>query len=97
MLLRHFDQLEFEPTLKRGSGNEVSSLIKVRNKGAADEEIVIDGIVCAKALSLLHVELTNLSNAIEEGTEYTSPEAHDPICLLFDNEFDIGFARGFCE
>ena len=87
------DKLEFEPTLKRSPNGDVTSLIKVRNKAAADEEIVIDGLVFMKAISLLEVECRNISEAIEDGTEYASPAAHDPISLLFDNEFDIGFAR----
>ena len=39
----------------------------------------------------------NLSEAIENGTEYSSPELHDPIRILYDNEFDIGFSRIFAE
>ena len=91
------DKLEFEPTLKRSPNGDVTSLIKVRNKAAADEEIVIHGLVFMKAISLLEVECRNISEAIEDGTEYASPAAHDPISLLFDNEFDIGFARSFSE
>ena len=41
-------------------------------------------------LSLLKDEIMKLRSAIDAGREYEVPERHDPIYLMFDNDFHLG-------
>jgi hypothetical protein len=41
-------------------------------------------------LSLLKDEMMKLRGAIEGGREYELPTRHDPLFLMFDNDFHLG-------
>jgi hypothetical protein len=41
-------------------------------------------------LSLLKDELMKLRSAIDSGRDYECPERHDPLYLMFDNDFHLG-------
>jgi hypothetical protein len=54
--------------------------------------ILIDPANFLTKLSLLKDEVMKLRSAIESGREYSIPERHDPLYLMFDNDFLLGTA-----
>ena len=62
--------------------------VKVHNS-SSDEMIFLDVFEFVKAHALLKDEVAFLKNAITNNRDYTSPAAHDPITLLFDNSFHV--------
>jgi hypothetical protein len=64
--------------------------VKVHNS-SSDETILLDVFEFVKAHALLKDEVAFLKNAIANNREYTSPAAHDPITLLFDNSFHVTY------
>jgi len=85
------DMLSFETALQ-GSGDSQSGIPKVKVKvhnSKTQETILLDVFEFVKAHALLKDEVAFLKNAIANGREYTSPEGHDPITLLFDNSFQV--------
>ena len=52
--------------------------------------ILIDPQEFLPKLSLLKDEMMKLRSAIDAGREYEIPERHDPLYLMFDNDFHLG-------
>lgn len=93
------DMLSFDTALQ-GSGSGQGGIPKVKVKihnSLSNETIFLDVFEFVKAHAILKDELAFLRNAISNEREYTSPEAHDPISLLFDNSFNVGAATIFPE
>lgn len=101
------DVLSFETALQSGSagsgedakggnGGIPKVKVKVHNR-ATDETIFLDVFEFVKAHALLKDEVAFLRNAIANNREYSAPEGHDPITLLFDNSFHVGSATTFPE
>ncbi|OQR84175.1 hypothetical protein THRCLA_10854 [Thraustotheca clavata] len=93
------DVLSFETALK-GTGGDGQGIPQVKVKvhnSKTDETILLDVFEFVKAYSLLKDEVAFLKNAIANNREYTSPQGHDPITLLFDNSFHVGSATSFPE
>lgn len=52
--------------------------------------ILIDPSEFLPKLSLLKDEMMKLRAAIDSNREYELPERHDPLFLMFDNDFHLG-------
>jgi hypothetical protein len=52
--------------------------------------ILIDPTEFLPKLSLLKDEMMKLRSAIDGSREYELPERHDPLYLMFDNDFLLG-------
>jgi hypothetical protein len=52
--------------------------------------ILIDPQEFLPKLSLLKDEMMKLRAAVQAGRDYELPERHDPIYLMFDNDFHLG-------
>ena len=52
--------------------------------------ILIDPTEFLPKLSLLKDEMMKLRGAIDANREYELPERHDPLYLMFDNDFLLG-------
>ncbi|RHZ21321.1 hypothetical protein DYB37_003343 [Aphanomyces astaci] len=89
------DMLSFETALK-GAGGDGEVKVKVHNS-ITDETILLDVFEFVKAYALLKDEVAFLKNAIANNREYSSPQGHDPITLLFDNSFHVGSVTSFPE
>ena len=59
--------------------------------------ILIDPTEFLPKLSLLKDEMMKLRGAIDGGREYELPERHDPLYLMFDNDFLLGTATHWPE
>lgn len=59
--------------------------------------IVIDPQEFLPKLALLKDELMKLRSAIDAGRTYEIPERHDPLYLMFDNDFHLGTATHWPE
>lgn len=93
------DMLSFDTALQ-GSGAGQAGIPKVKVKvhnSMSNETIFLDVFEFVKAHALLKDELVFLKNAVANNREYTAPEGHEPINLLFDNSFHIGSAIAFPE
>ncbi|ETV79672.1 hypothetical protein, variant [Aphanomyces astaci] len=93
------DMLSFETALK-GAGGDGEGIPQVKVKvhnSITDETILLDVFEFVKAYALLKDEVAFLKNAIANNREYSSPQGHDPITLLFDNSFHVGSVTSFPE
>lgn len=52
--------------------------------------ILIDPQEFLPKLALLKDEMMKLRAAVQAGRDYELPERHDPIYLMFDNDFHLG-------
>jgi hypothetical protein len=52
--------------------------------------ILIDPQEFLPKLSLLKDEMMKLRSAVQAGRDYEVPPQHDPIFLMFDNDFHLG-------
>jgi hypothetical protein len=59
--------------------------------------IVIDPQEFLPKLALLKDELMKLRSSIDAGRQYEIPERHDPLYLMFDNDFHLGTATHWPE
>jgi hypothetical protein len=59
--------------------------------------IVIEPQDFLSKLSLMKDELMKLKAAIDGGRDYDIPERHDPLYLMFDNDFHLGTATHWPE
>ncbi|CAK4114651.1 unnamed protein product [Aphanomyces euteiches] len=94
------DMLSFETALKGGGGSDGDGIPQVKVKvhnSQTDETILLDVFEFVKAYALLKDEVAFLKNAIANNREYSSPQGHDPITLLFDNSFHVGSVTSFPE
>ena len=95
------DMLTFDVSFQRGSiaGSGMGTpSVKVRvSNHASDEHVFIDPFEFTKGFSVLRDEMQKMRNAIENERDYTIPEQHDPVTLLFDNTFFLGAAVVFPE
>ena len=47
-------------------------------------------------VGILKDEMMKLRSAIDASREYTSPERHDPLYLMFDNDYLLGECVCLC-
>ena len=90
------EQVVLDVTLARtgltGSSAQVVAKIRATNT-LTQEEMLLDEYEFVQALTILRDEHHRLRSAVAEGDgAYTLPEAHEPVMLLFDNEFHLGTA-----
>ena len=72
--------------------------VKVTNRDANPvETIYLASFEFNRAYNILNDELYHLRDAIEADDQYTVPEQHDPLSLLFDATFHVGTAVMFPE
>lgn len=57
--------------------------------------ILIDPQEFLPKLSLLKDEMMKLRGAIDGNREYELPDRHDPLYLMFDNDFHLGTPESF--
>lgn len=81
--------MSFDVVLEKGSENIPRVKIHVENS-EPKLSILIDPQEFLPKLSLLKDEMMKLRSAIDSGRSYTLPERHDPIYLMFDNDFHLG-------
>merc|ERR1712025_1268043 len=92
------NMLSFEVSMQRGTEDQSTPTVKVRvSKNDTKEIILIESFEFTKAASTLQDEHNRLKLALENGREYTSPEAHDPIRLFMDHTTTYGSAIIFPE
>eukprot|EP01035_Chromulina_nebulosa_P019766 gene19766-25700_t len=96
--------LSFDVILEKGSNsnsNDIASQIpKVKiivENSNPKYSILIDPPDFLSKLSLLKDEIMKLRSAIESNREYVLPVQHDPMYLMFDNDFLLGSAIQFPE
>merc|ERR1712025_1323596 len=90
--------LNFEVSMQRGNEDNATPTVKVRvSKTDTKEIILIEAFEFSKAASTLQDEHTRLKLALENGREYASPEAHDPVRLFMDHTTTYGSAIIFPE
>jgi hypothetical protein len=72
--------------------------VKVAVKNSQPKyHILIDPNEFLPKLSLLKDEIMKLRGAIEAGRDYELPERHDPLYLMFDNDYLLGTATHWPE
>jgi len=96
--------LSFDVILEKGSNsnsNDIASQIpKVKiivENSYPKYSILIDPPDFLSKLSLLKDEIMKMRSAIESNREYVLPIQHDPMYLMFDNDFLLGSAIQFPE
>eukprot|EP00941_MAST-03F_sp_MAST-3F-sp1_P001991 g1991.t1 len=90
--------LSYEAKLLQAHSHSGKLELKVRvHNGNTQEDTLIDTFELDKAYNVLKEEHRNLSMAIENNREYTVPDHHDPVLLLFDNTFHLGTSILFPE
>jgi len=85
--------LGFEVKLSPGATPEEGPKPKiiVRNSDSG-EAVLQDPWEFDDRFNIVQDELGKVKQAIQFGTDYMVPEAHDPLRLLFDNQFKLGTA-----
>lgn len=88
--------MTFDVVLEKGADHIPKVKISVENS-APKLSILIDPNDFLPKLSLLKDEMMKLRSAIDAGREYVLPERHDPLFLMFDNDFLLGTATHWPE
>jgi len=88
--------MTFDVVLEKGNDGIPKVKISVENT-APKLSILIDPQEFLPKLSLLKDEMMKLRSAIDAGREYELPERHDPLYLMFDNDFHLGTATHWPE
>ena len=88
--------MSFDVILEKGADHVPRVKISVENSNPK-LSILIDPQEFLPKLSLLKDEMMKLRSAIDAGREYELPERHDPIYLMFDNDFHLGTATHWPE
>ena len=88
--------MTFDVVLEKGADHIPKVKISVENS-APKLSILIDPNDFLPKLSLLKDEMMKLRSAIDTGREYVLPERHDPLFLMFDNDFLLGTATHWPE
>ena len=81
---------------KNKDGSVPKPKIEVKNS-QPKYQINIDPQEFLPKLGILRDELMKLTSAIEDGRDYEIPTAHDPIYLMFDNDYLLGVATSWTE
>jgi hypothetical protein len=89
--------MSFEVVLEK-SNDGAAPKVKISVKNSAPKyAILIDPTEFLPKLSLLKDELMKLRAAIDAGREYELPERHDPLYLMFDNDYLLGYHEYLTE
>jgi hypothetical protein len=88
--------MTFDVVLEKGADHVPKVKISVENSNPK-LSILIDPNDFLPKLSLLKDEMMKLRSAIDAGNEYILPEHHDPLFLMFDNDFLLGTATHWPE
>mmetsp|Transcript_8034 Transcript_8034/g.13361 ORF Transcript_8034/g.13361 Transcript_8034/m.13361 type:complete len:1045 (-) Transcript_8034:212-3346(-) len=88
--------MTFDVVLEKGIDNVPRVKVHVENS-QPKLSILVDPQEFLPKLSLLKDEMMKLRSAIDAGREYELPEQHDPIYLMFDNDFHLGTATHWPE
>lgn len=90
--------LNFEVSIRRSTDDGKTPVVKVCvQKTDTNQHILIEPYQFLKAISTVRDEHTRLRLALENGRDYTSPFAHDPIRLFMDYTTIYGTAIAFPE
>jgi hypothetical protein len=81
--------MSFDVVLEKGGDKIPKVKVSVTNSEPA-YSILIDPAEFLPKLALLKDEMMKLKGAIDSGREYELPERHDPLYLMFDNDFLLG-------
>ena len=82
--------------LERGADRVPRVKLSVKNS-IPKMTILIDTAEFLQKLHLLQTEMNKLRNAVEAKREYELPQQHDPLFLMFDNDFHLGTSIHFPE
>lgn len=88
--------MNFDVVLEKGQDHIPRVKISVENS-EPKLSILIDPQEFLPKLSLLKDEMRKLRVAIESNRDYELPERHDPMYLMFDNDFHLGTATHWPE
>lgn len=88
--------MTFDVVLEKGADHVPKVKISVENQNPK-LSILIDPNDFLPKLSLLKDEMMKLRYAIDGNREYNLPERHDPLFLMFDNDFLLGTATHWPE
>ncbi len=88
--------MTFDVVLERGNDHIPRVKISVENSNPK-LSILIDPPDFLPKLSLLKDEIRKLRAGIDSNHEYNIPERHDPLYLMFDNDFHLGTATHWPE
>lgn len=89
--------LTFDVVLEKGHDAIPKVKINVENSGSPKLSIVLDPNEFLPKLSILKDEHMKLKSAIDGGRAYEIPERHDPLYLMFDNDYHLGTATHWPE
>lgn len=81
--------MAFDVVLEKGSDKIPKVKISVTNSDPI-YSILIDPSEFLPKLALLKDEMMKVRSAIESSREYELPERHDPLYLMFENDFLLG-------
>jgi hypothetical protein len=81
--------MTFDVVLEKGNDHVPKVKISVENS-APKLSILIEPTDFLPKLSLLKDEMMKLRGAIDSGQDYDLPARHDPLFLMFDNDFHLG-------
>jgi hypothetical protein len=87
--------MTFDVVLEKGQDHVPRVKISVENSNPK-LSILIDPQDFLPKLSLLKDEMMKLRAAIDSNRPYDLPERHDPLYLMFDNDFHLGKATSRC-
>ncbi len=88
--------MSFDVVLEKGLDQIPRVKVSVENSNPK-LSILIDPQEFLPKLSLLKDEMMKLRGAIDSQREYELPERHDPLYLMFDNDFHLGTATHWPE
>jgi len=88
--------ITFDVKLEKGAHAIPKVKISVENS-IPKLSILIDPQEFLPKLSLLKDEIMKLKSAIDANREYFIPERHDPLYLMFDNDFHLGTSTHWPE
>lgn len=88
--------MTFDVVLEKGQDHVPKVKVSVENT-SPKHAILIDPQEFLSKSSLLKDEMMKLRGAIDGGKEYMLPERHDPLYLMFDNDFLLGSSTQFLE
>lgn len=88
--------LTIDVILERGADRVPRVKLSVKNS-IPKMTILIDTAEFLQKLVLLQTEMNKLRNAIEAKRDYELPRQHDPLFLMFDNDFHLGTSIHFPE
>ena len=88
--------MTFDVVLEKGADYVPKVKVSVENANPK-HSILLDPTEFLPKLSLLKDEMMKLRGAIDTRREYELPEHHDPLFLMFDNDFHLGTATHWPE